>query len=168
VETIGSSPVAFLLLAVGVTSLLSLLFLIVFFTGVPAFGPLNDTFIGVAAVLSAVVVVLGSLFMILRVTGFVLSGMYMSLGNAIPGLWLLGLGLISRAGDLVPPGLRITGIVAGALMVFGLMSIVAVARAVDEWSSIPSVFYVAGLGAVGWVAMYPVLCILVALRFLRT
>ena len=55
VATIDSTPAGILFLAIGATSLLSTLFLVLSFAGVPVFGSLNDAFTGISALLSAVV-----------------------------------------------------------------------------------------------------------------
>jgi MFS family permease len=196
--SIDSTPAGILFLATGATGLLSTLFLVVFFAGVPVFGPLNDAFIGVSALLSAVVawqlvlsrtdsvglpewlapvvatvgalvVALGSVFVMTQITGYMLAGFYMALGNGIIGVWLLGLILVSPVAGTMSSGLRTLGIIAGAFMLLELICIIPMVQGSDEWNSVPRyVLYTAGVGAVGWIGLYPIWCILTALRLLRS
>jgi len=197
VEVADSSMSGYLFVLVGGTRILSTLFLAVFFAGVQVFGPLNDALIGLAAVLGAVlawqvvgsgsggtvlqnwlppllatvgaaIVTLGSILVILQIKGYVLAAMYMGLGNAVMGLWVLGLLLISTSGDVVPSSLRAVGVVAGALMALGLICVIPVIYKSDDWEIIPRyVLITTGAGAAGWIGLYPVWCILVGLRLLR-
>ena len=137
VAAIDSTPAGILFLAIGATSLLSTLFLVVFFAGVPVFGPLNDAFIGISALLSAVVA------------------------------WQL---VLSRTDSVGLTGwLAPVVATAGALMLLDLIGIIPIVQGSDDWNLVPHyVLYTAGVGAVGWIGLYPVWCILVALRLLRT
>jgi len=174
--------------ATGIVALLGLLCLIVFFAGVPVFGPINDVCIALAGILSgvlawqlwagqarpapllstlalgaalvgAVVVVLGSALVIFRVTGFVLAGLYMELGNALIGLWLLAECLSAPAGAASPRGLLVLGVVAGALMLLGFFCLPAILRGLDTIDASPwyvNVGYGAWLGAF---ILFPIWCL---------
>ena len=107
-SSVLTAPVA---IAAGIAGLLGLVFIILFFTVGRPFGTLNDIFIGLTAILSAVlvwlllpsfsaaprflaqalvvvallgslVVVVGSVLVISRITGWYLAGLYMAAGNA--------------------------------------------------------------------------------------
>ncbi len=116
----SSNPIGWVAIATGIVGLLGLAFIILFFTVGQPFGTLNDICIGLTAILSvvlawvlypqyhaqsplfskvalviamigALLVMVGSALAISGVKGWFLSGLYMAAGNAMIGLWLLGL-----------------------------------------------------------------------------
>ena len=181
-------------IATATTGVLSTLFLVVFFAGVQAFGPLNDAFIGITAILAAIlagfltvadrsggsftkamliaaatagaiVVAAGSILVMSRTTGFLLSGLYMAFGNALIGLWLLSWGLINKAQLSATPRLQAFGVITGAFMVIGLVAIIGMIKRADDWESLPRyVAYLAGVGAIGWIGVFPVWSAILGVR----
>src|SRR5512139_1480119 len=136
-------------IATGVAGLLALVFIILLFTVGQPFGTLNDICVGLTTTLSAVlawtfypqyhaqsplfglvtlvvaltgalVVTVGSVLVIFGITGWYLAGLYMAVGNALIGLWLLGLNYSAQHGNLWSNGLAISGMVIGAIMMLGL------------------------------------------------
>ncbi len=176
-------------LATGATGLLALAFIILFFTIGQPFGTLNDICISFTAILSfvmawmlypgyhghspllsqialilglagAIVVSVGSVLVILGITGWYLAGLFMAAGNALIGLWLLGLNYSAQQTHSLSQGLVIFGIVAGVTMALGLLAIPGIFRGIDAWDSAPwYVSYIGQAGALGWLVLYPVWCI---------
>ncbi len=103
-----------LAIATGISGLLALVLLILFFTIGGPFGTLNDIFNAMTGILSgflawslshkfkagwifllaligALAVALGSVLVIFEITGWYLAGLYTSAGYALIGLWLFAL-----------------------------------------------------------------------------
>ena len=78
--------------------------------------------------------------------------------------------MLSRTDSVgVPEWLAPVVATAGSLMLLDLIGIIPIVQGSDDWNLVPRyVLYTAGVGAVGWIGLYPVWCILVALRLLRT
>ena len=119
-SSFSSLTTAWVAVATGVAGLLALAFIALFFAVGQPFGTLNDGCNGLAAILSgvlawmlspqyhsqspllsqvalvvavvgALVVAAGSVLVIFGITGWFLAGLCMGAGNALIGLWLLGL-----------------------------------------------------------------------------
>lgn len=177
-------------IATGITGLLGLVFIILFFTVGQPFGTLNDICIGLTALLSAVLVwmlshgqnaqfpllskvalliamfgaflvVVGSVLAITGVKGWFLSGLYMAAGNAMIGLWLLGLNYSALRDNSLPLSLVIFGLISGVTMALGLVTIPGLFRGIDtqeyELSIFNSIWWASSLG---YLALYPTWCIL--------
>lgn len=185
-----SDTIAWIAAAAGVAGLLGLVFIILFFTVGQPFGTLNDICIGLAAVLSAIlawlcypghqapapllsqaalvsallgalVVVAGSVLVISGVTGWFLAGLYMAAGNALIGLWLLWLSSSALGNSSWPHGLVVLGIVCGAVMALGLFAVPGILGGIDSQESASwMVKYIGQAGALGWLVLYPIWCIL--------
>lgn len=173
----------------GIAGLLALAFIILFSTVGQPFGTLNDVCIGLAAILSgvlawllypqhhgqspllsqlalavaligALVVAVGSVLVIFGVTGWYLAGLYMAAGNALIGLWLLGLNSSARHGSFWSNGLAISGMVIGVILILGLAAVPGILRGLDAWETAPwYVNYVGFAGALGWLVLYPIWCL---------
>jgi hypothetical protein len=182
-----NSPVV---LAAGIFGLLGLVFLILFFTVGQPFGTLNDICIGVVAILSAVIawktypayhtqapllslagmlfvcfgaliVVAGSVLVIFGFTGWFLAGLYMAAGYGLIGLWLLGLNYTASRGYGWPHNLIILGLLSGVVMALGLTTIPGIVRGIDSMESAPWVVsYICQAGALGYLLLYPIWCVL--------
>jgi hypothetical protein len=183
-------------IATGIAGIVALVFIILFFTVGQPFGTLNDICIGSAAILSgvlawmlspqvhdqspllsqvtlvialagALVVAVGSVLVIFGITGWYLAGLYMAVGNALIGLWLLGLNYSAQHGDSWSNGLAISGMVIGVIMLLGLAVIPGILRSIDAWESAPwYVNYVGLAGSLGWLVLYPIWCIWLGRSFL--
>ena len=184
-------------IATGIAGLLGLVFIILFFTVGRPFGTLNDIFIGLTAILSAVlvwlllpnfsaaprflaqalvfvallgslVVVVGSVLVISRITGWYLAGLYMAAGNALIGLWLIGLSWSALRADLMPQSLAIFGLITGLILALGLAAVPGIIQRLDPDAYSMSILNIIwGTSALGWLVLYPIWCILVGRLLLQ-
>jgi hypothetical protein len=84
----------------------------------------------------------------------------MAVGNALIGLWLLGLNYSAQYGQVWSNGLAISGMVIGAIMALGLMAVPGIFRGIDARESAPRYINYIGLaGSLGWLVLYPAWCI---------
>jgi uncharacterized membrane protein YeaQ/YmgE (transglycosylase-associated protein family) len=190
------SMIGWLAIATGIAGFLALVFIILFFSIGQPFGTLNDIFIGVTALMSAVlagvlyaehhaqspilslfalilaaigalVVVVGSVLAISGRTGWFLSGLYMAAGNAMIGLWLLGLNYSALRGNSFPHSLAIFGIIGGAVMALGLVTIPGIFRGIDTKEYELTIFnYIWWASSMGYLALYPIWCVLLGRFYL--
>jgi hypothetical protein len=170
----------------GISGLLALALLILFFTIGGPFGTLNDIFNGLTGILSgmlawklstrfqislvflimallgALAVVLGSILVIFEITGWYLAGLYTSAGYALIGLWLLALNASVRQINSWPQRLVTFGLITGMIMALGLLVLPGLINKIDAWESGPwYINYVGQLGAIGYLLLYPIWCMLV-------
>jgi len=191
----SSVTIGWVAIATGIAGLLGLAFIILFFTVGQPFGTLNDICIGLAAILSAVlawmlypahhaqspflsqvalmvallgalVVAVGSALVISGVTGWFLAGLYMAAGNALIGLWLLGLNYSALHGNPWSHSLVIFGLVIGVIMALGLAAVPGIFSGSDSQESASWIVnYVGQAGALGWLVLYPIWCVLLGRIF---
>jgi hypothetical protein len=184
-------------IATGISGLLGLVLIVLFFTIGQPFGTLNDIFIGLTAILSVVlvwmlypgyhtqspilsqlalviaivgglVVVIGSVLVISGTTGWYLSGLYMAAGNAMIGLWLLAINYSSWQGTPFPFVLVLFGLISGAILALGLVAIPDIIRGIDTSEfKITTVNVIWWTSALGWLALYPIWCILTGRALLK-
>lgn len=181
-----SNNLGWLALAVGIVTIVGLIFLAVFFIIGQPWGSLNDAFIGLQAILSAIlmwqlnryfktqtswlslagliiagigalVATVGSVLVISGVTGYVLAGHYMNLGFSLIGLCLLIFNAFARQTGDLPRSLAIFGLVVGAVMVIGLVDGFGIVRGLDTYDGAPWFLNILGyIGFFGWGILYPV------------
>jgi len=182
--------VSWVVIATGIAGFLGFVFIVLFFTIGQPFGTLNDYCIALAAILSAVLVwmfypwhraqhpllsvlalviagfgvllvLTGAALAISGARGWYLSGLYMAAGNALIGLWLIALNYSALRDPLFPRSLAIYGIVSGAILALGLVTIPAIVRGIDikeyELSLFNSIWWASSLG---YLALYPLWCVL--------
>jgi hypothetical protein len=182
-----------LAIATGISGLLALVLLILFFTIGGPFGTLNDIFNAMTGILSgflawslshqfkagrisfmfaligALAVALGSVLVIFEITGWYLAGLYTSAGYALIGFWLLALISSVRRIDPWPHRLVNWGLISGVIMALGLLTIPGIINRIDAWEMGPwYINYVGQLGSIGYLLLYPLWCILVGRSFLHT
>jgi len=192
----SSVTIGWVVIATGIAGLLGLTFIILFFTVGQPFGTLNDICIGLTAILSvvlvwmlypkyyvqspllsqvtfviamfgALLVMVGSALAISGLKGWFLSGLYMAAGNAMIGLWLLGLNYFAMRDNSLPHSLVIFGLISGVILALGLVTIPGIFRGIDNSQEHElSIFnYIWWASSLGWLVLYPIWCILLG-RFL--
>jgi len=121
----------------------------------------------IAALIGAIVVVIGSVLSISGKTYFYLSGMYMAAGYAMIGLWLIGINYSALSGNPWPYSLIIFGLVSGVILVLGLVTIPDIFRGTDTneyiFSTFNSIWFTGFLGSL---VLYPIWCILLGYNLL--
>jgi hypothetical protein len=177
-------------IATGIAGLLGLAFIILFFTVGQPFGILNDICIGLTAILSvvlvwmlspghhaqspllsqvtfviamfgALLVMVGTALAISGVKGWFLSGLYMAAGNAMIGLWLLGLNYSTLQDNSLPQSLVLFGLISGVILALGLVTIPGIFRGIDSQEYELTTFnYIWWASSLGYLALYPSWCIL--------
>jgi len=182
-----------LAITTGISGLLALVLLILFFTLGGPFGTLNDICNGLTGILSgalawilhkkfqtgliflilaligAVAIVLGSILVIFEITGWYLAGLYTSAGYALIGPWLLTLNYSVRQTNPWPHRLVNWGLISGAIMALGLLTLPAILNRIDAWELAPwYVNYVGLPGSLGYLLVYPLWCILAGRSLLTT
>jgi len=191
----SSFAIGWVAIATGVIGVLALALIILFFSVGQPFGTLNDICIGLTAILSAVlawviypqyhaqspflsrvtiivalagalVVAVGSVLVVFKITSWYLAGLYMAAGNALIGVWLLGLNYSAQHSRIWPQSLIVFGLVVAGIMMLGLAATPGIFSRIDAWDAAPwYVNYVGQAGALGYLVVYPVWCILLG-RFL--
>ena len=158
----------------GIVGLASCLCLIVFYLGADAFGSINDVgnavlgvlsgvlawwcqqsgltvravLVGIA-ILGAAVTVVGSVLVLTEATGFFLAGLVSSTGFGLIGVWLVA---VSRS---CPPHVRRAGLVAGVVMLLGLINAPGIAMGLDDMGAAPAWTYLGGLSWAGTYLLFP-------------
>lgn len=190
-SNLSTFSMGWLAIITGVAGVLALAFLILLFTVGQPFGTLNDICIAVTAILSgilawilfpqahaqlffwsrvalivawggALVVTIGSVLVLSGTTGWYLAGLYMAAGNALIGVWLLGLNYSALHSNAWSRELAIYGIVTSAVMLLGLAALPGIFARIDAWEAAPwYVNYIGQVSALGYLVLYPVWCILV-------
>lgn len=181
----SNSAIASLALAVAIVTILGLVLLILMFVlGSGPLGTLNDVSIIISAwlsvalawslhsqhaarnpelailalilaVIGAVIATYGSVLVISGRTGFLLAGLYMMVGNALIGIWLLSL----NRGATWPQGLVVLGLISGAVMVLGLAAIPGIVARTDSFADSSWLTWVGQMGFFGWAILYPIWCL---------
>jgi hypothetical protein len=179
------STIGWMAIAIGVTVILAVLFLILMYTVNGRFGTVNDVLNSVIGILSVVLAwmlyaelhtrsplmsqialaltvtgmvftIIGSVSIIFGYTDFVLAGWYTGVGNALIGLWLAAFCTSMLSGDLLSHNLIIFGIIVGSFMTFGLLGIPGILARVDTMASLPWYLGASYLGFLGTYVMYPI------------
>lgn len=163
----------------------AIVLLVVYFTVGGPFGTLNDLANAVVAVLSAVLavqtarlgvpatavaaalagatlMVVGSWLVITSRTGWVLAGLVSAAGAAALGAWLLTLNLTAEGTGALSRHVTRVGVVSGALMTLGVLTIPDILGRVDVWEDLHWYSIAGFAGWLGFYLGYPVWCALLA------
>jgi hypothetical protein len=181
----SDSTIAWLAFAIAAVTLLGLVLLILMYTfSSGPLGMLNDIAIAIAGLLSvalawtlyplhqlrspqlalatlilvvvgAVIVAVGSVLSISGTTGFILAGLYMMVGNALVGLWLLSL----NQGSPWQHSLVTLGLLTGGVMALGLAAIPGILTGTDSFKDSSWLTWVGQMGFFGWAVLYPIWCL---------
>ena len=117
-------------------------------------GRVGEVAVGTAMVGAAVTVV-GSSLVVSGTTGFLFAGLVSSVGFAGIGAWLVVLNR-SRAQVAEWPGaLRTVGVVAGALMAAGILTLPAIPAGYDDMDTAPGWIWIGFLSWLGIYVVYP-------------
>lgn len=193
----STATMGWFLIATGISGLLGLIFIILFIKFGQPFGTLNDISIGLTAVLSAALVwslypiqlressrlsqitillamigvffvLVGSFRAIFGISGWYLSGLYMAMGNALIGIWLLHVNIIAYQNAAWPPGIVIFGFISGGLLLLGFSAIPGIFRGTDlKTYDVTVINIMWWTSALGWLAFYPIWCLWLGLTLLK-
>ena len=178
-------------LATAVVSLLAVLSLIIFYAIGGPFGFLNDVANGLigllslalawlwvrdrrdgwstlaiaCAVLGAIVMVLGSLLIIVDITGWYLAGLVSSVGSALLGIWLLIANRLHRSAPELPRGLILLGMTTGIFMIIGWLALAGVIAGIDDPQLAPLYVNAGLLNWMGTYLLYPIWCLWLSRRY---
>ena len=177
-ENILSRAISRLTVAMGITAIVSIVSLILFFIFGGFWGPLNDLTIAVfalmsaalawlfhpffraqsprlsysmliAAIAGAVIACIGSALVMSGTTSWQLAGSVNAMGYAFIGVWLLAFNFYARLTDVFPQNLTRLGQISGALSAFGLLNMLGIFGLVDAQSDVSWLLYLAQFGGLG-------------------
>lgn len=176
-NNIPSRAISRLTVAIGITAIVSIVSLILFFIFGGFWGPLNDLTIAVFALLSAVlawmlhpffriqsprlsyfmlivaiagavITCIGSALVMSGSTSWQLAGSVNALGFAFIGIWLLAFNYHARLTDVFPQTLTRLGQISGALSALGLLNVLGIFGIVDSTSWVSYLAQFGGLGQI--------------------
>jgi ABC-type dipeptide/oligopeptide/nickel transport system permease subunit len=85
----------------------------------------------------------------------------MAAGNAMIGLWMLGLNYSAWRDNSFPQSLVIFGLISGVILALGLVTIPGIFRGIDSQEYELTTFnYIWWASSLGYLALYPTWCIL--------
>ena len=181
-ENIPSRAISRLTVAIGITAIVSIVSLILFFIFGGFWGPLNDLTIAVfalmsaalawllhpffraqsprlsysmliAAIAGAVIACIGSALVMSGTTSWQLAGSVNAMGYAFIGVWLLAFNFYARLTDVFPQNLTRLGQISGALSAFGLLNMLGIFGLVDAQSDVSWLLYLAQFGGLGGILL---------------
>lgn len=178
-----------LAIGIGIVAIATVVILILFFAVGGPFGTINDAGnagIGIlsallayrlskiagmgvaaaAAIVGAIVTVIGSWLVMTETTGFFLAGLVSSVGFALIGAWLVVLSW-SAPVDQLFPGPQGFGRLAGVAMLFGLVGVPGIVMGIDDMDAVPPWLWAYALGWLGTYVLYPVWSLWVGRALLR-
>lgn len=100
-------------------------------------------------VVGAGVTVVGTVLVLSEMTGFYLAGLWSSFGFALIGVWLVVVHW-HRSAEL-----RRAGLVAGAVMMLGLIGVPGILMGLDDMDNAPAWAFVAGISWAGTYLLFP-------------
>lgn len=104
-----------------------------------------------AAGLGGAVMVVGSWLVITGQTGWVLAGLVSAVGAAAIGGWLVVLNLVARRAGTLPTRITRLGLVSGAVMTLGVLTVPDIVARADSWEDL---HWYGVVGFLGWSGLY--------------
>ena len=183
-----STSIGWMAIATGTAVVLAVVTITLMYTVNMIFGPINDVLNGIAAILSAVlawmlytqhhakspllsqivlglvvvgavVMVIGSVLVLFKFTGWILAGLYTGVGSALIGVWLIAFSYSMLKDGLLPNNLVVFGLVTGAFMAFGLFALPGIFAGIDSLESVPWYLIAVLPSGLGIYITYPIWCI---------
>jgi len=183
-----STTIGWMAIATGTAVVLAVVFITLMYTVNMIFGRINDVFNGIVgissavlawmlyaehhaksplmsqlalglAIVGAVIMVIGSMLVLFKFTGWILAGLYTGAGSALIGLWLVAFSYPMFKDGLLPNNLVIFGLVTGVLMVFGLFALPGIFAGIDSLESVPWYLIAVLPSGLGIYVTYPIWCI---------
>ncbi|GAA1600859.1 hypothetical protein GCM10009742_56110 [Kribbella karoonensis] len=109
--------------------------------------PLSDLLLCVAGA-GAALTATGTVLVLTGITGFYLAGLWSSLGFALIGAWLVGVGRHTPSGGR-------SGLIAGLVMLLGLVGLPGIVMGLDDLDKAPAWTFVAGVNWAGTYLLFP-------------
>lgn len=176
---------------IGIAAVVSIVTLILLYSGLPLFGPVNDLTNAVSGMLTALLalwlhglvrggarrvslvllvaawlgsgaIIVNSVLVAFGAMHWLVGAVYSALGIGLQGVWLLGTLWLLAGQPFLRRGLRWLGAVAGSAMLFGLLAGPQLAARLDLAND-PSLGMPYLVAAAGWL-LYPLWCWLVGRR----
>ena len=164
--------------ATGGAFILATILLAVFFAVDEPFGTLNDVFNGISgilcgvlasmfysqhhakspltgqialalAIIGAIVVTVGTILVVFKVTGWVLAGWYSTAGYALIGIWLVMFCYSMLNDTTLPYRLTMFGVIIGLVMAVGLIAVIGILNKVDTMDGLPVSLNISYFGYLG-------------------
>ncbi len=155
--TIGSFFGTLSDLCIALEAILSALLAWMLYPAHRAYSPRLSQFMLAVALVGALVVSIGSAFVIFDITGWFLAGLMNFFGFALVGLWLLGLNYyFAQRMDRCPRRLVQFGLISGAIMAIGLLTGPGIVGRVDDPELAPWFVSGAQVASLGWLLLYPI------------
>ncbi len=112
-----------------------------------------------AAWAGALIAVVGSILVLLRVTGWYLAGLVSSFGYALIGVWLERVSAAAEQSGAWPRALARLGRVTGAISAVGLAAVPGILGGMDDVGAAPWWVSASLANGLGWLVMYPFWCL---------
>lgn len=180
-------------IAIAILAVVSIATLILLYSGLPVFGPINDLTNAVSGLFSALLVwrlysllrarapgwpglllsaawagcaaiIVNSILVAVGLMHWTTGGMYTAVGYGLLGVWFLRLNRLPGGLPFLTPGLARLGAIAGVAMLFGLLAGPLLAAGVD-FTANPLIGVAYAGAAAGWL-LYPLWCWRVGRRLL--
>lgn len=114
--------------------------------------------IGVA-VAGAALTVVGTVLVVVGTTGFILAGFRSSVGLAFIGAWLVQLNRSPALASRWPGSRRTLGLIAGVAMLAGIVAVLGILMAADDFDAVPPWLWIFSVGWLGTYLLYPARCL---------
>lgn len=128
----------------------------------PPGAPMSERLAVAAALVGAIIMVVGSALIIIAITGWYLAGLVSSLGAALIGAWLVVCNRATATGRALPVGVRRLGLAAGLVMLLGVLGVPGLLAGIDNQAAAPWSVALAQGNWLGTYLLYPAWCLRLA------